>query len=419
MEDDKKSYPGRDTEREFVHKEKRRNEDDLKIIFIQDVKKRDEERKKIEEKKKCKRKLMTAGILLLSIVVIWISSLVSEFYLIPKGRDLFALGGNLAIEAMVAVIGVVINREEISGSRKFDASWAERMFSVGKALIKVWIRLDICQFIFWLGFCIFVGQMIGKNGWVGDTSRAFQAAIYVFQNEEVEVLSGSETQRPEYTNVLSGKDEETLEQIKEITISQDEKKREMNLSKKDRAIICFEGEEYDISDLEDENEINKIIEAFVMERRNRKRENVFDRSEEKGGAPEAVRGKISEASEKEKEAKSFSGAEEILIEREDVYLKYPKASLAQLIANGYELLALTLLFHGGNAETINYYYGQSILKDFEYLEYDGLSNANIKSRLLKTVQKYEDMKLINPDWETEFPTIGKLRDAFQYVADQY
>ncbi len=25
MEDDKKSYPGRDTEREFVHKEKRRN----------------------------------------------------------------------------------------------------------------------------------------------------------------------------------------------------------------------------------------------------------------------------------------------------------------------------------------------------------------------------------------------------------
>ncbi len=46
MEDDKKSYPGRDTEREFVHKEKRRNEDDLKIIFIQDVKKRDEERKK-------------------------------------------------------------------------------------------------------------------------------------------------------------------------------------------------------------------------------------------------------------------------------------------------------------------------------------------------------------------------------------
>ena len=381
----------------------------MKVIKIWDV--RQKKRKSIRKKK------AAAIVGFSSVLVIGVSSLLFEFYLIPKG--LYSLVGNLGFELAVLAIGMLFNRKDIMESGEFDASWAERILSIGKAFIKEWKRFDFLRFILWIGFCVLIGQVIGNRGWISDTSRACQAAIYVFQNEEVEVLSDSETQRSEYISVLSGKDEKTLQQIKNLTISQNEKNRKMSSSSEDHAAACFEGGEYNILGQEDQNEVNKIIEGFVEELRGKKRENIFDKPEEEGGAPESVKGRISEASEKEKEVKSFGEAEEILVDREDVYLIHKKASLAKLIANGYELLALTLLFYEGNVDTINYYYEQSILKDFEYLEYDGLSNTNIKSRLLKIVQKYKDMKLINPDWETKFPTIEKLSNAFQYVADQY
>ena len=220
-------------------------------------------------------------------------------------------------------------------------------------------------------------------------------------------------------NVLSGKDEETVKKAKKISVSGDEQNRKMNLSQEDYDIVYFASGEYDILELEDQDNIDEMIKKFVSDQQEKEKENVFDKPDGEGGAPVDVEKVIANASTRENEAKSFEEIQEILGDREDAYLRYPKATLAKLISNGYEMMALVLMAHGGNVESINYYYGQSILKDFEYLEYADISDANIKKRLMKISQKYEDMRVINPDWEVRFPTVMELRDAFQRAADQY
>lgn len=62
---------------------------------------------------------------------------------------------------------------------------------------------------------------------------------------------------------------------------------------------------------------------------------------------------------------SFSDVEDRLDFREGIVKDYPKRTLMQRVANGYQGLALRLVWHEGVQATIIYNYGQSILYNFE------------------------------------------------------
>lgn len=66
---------------------------------------------------------------------------------------------------------------------------------------------------------------------------------------------------------------------------------------------------------------------------------------------------------------SFSDVEDRLDFREGIVKDYPKRTLMQLVANGYQGLALRLVWHEGVQATIIYNYGQSILYNFECLKF--------------------------------------------------
>ena len=423
MKDDKRSYPGQKKERKFVvDEQKKRKKNNLKRIL--DANKENQVKNgknpkigKKNRKSKGKYKIIGAGLIVL--FVIGVSEVLFEFYLIPKGLYNTVLRGNIIYEIIILFVNLLSSWDGLKYLRKYDESCIEGMVNALKQSWDVLKRVSLLHLLLLLGIAVFVGGKIGEKKLVNKGKRVYMAAVYVLNNEEVEVLSDSEIQSPEMKNVLSGKDEETVKKAKKISVSGDEQNRKMNLSQEDYDIVYFASGEYDILELEDQDNIDEMIKKFVSDQQEKEKENVFDKPDGEGGAPVDVEKVIANASTRENEAKSFEEIQEILGDREDAYLRYPKATLAKLISNGYEMMALVLMAHGGNVESINYYYGQSILKDFEYLEYADISDANIKKRLMKISQKYEDMRVINPDWEVRFPTVMELRDAFQRAADQY
>lgn len=423
MKDDKRSYPGQNREHMFTFGEKKKGKrNNLKLIWdaSRENQIQNDKTKKLGKKsRKSKKKSKILGIGIAFFFVVGVSAALFELYLIPNGLHNTVLIGNILYELLIFIVNLFSNWDELKYLRKYDESWIEGIANALKQSWDVLRRISLIHLFLLIGVGVFIGGVIGKMKLINNGERAYRAVVYVLKNENVEVLSDLGIQSPEMKNVLSRKDAEMVEKAKKISVSGDGQNRKMNLSQEDYDNVYFVRGAYDISELESQDEINKVINRFVSDQKDKEKENVFDKSDKEGGAPTEVQKVIADASKRENEAKSFEEIEDILGDREDAYLEYPKATLAKLISNNYEMMALVLMIHGGNVESINYYYGQSILKDFEYLEYGGISDANIKKRLMKISQKYEDMRVINSDWETEFPTVMDLRDAFQEAADQY
>ncbi|MDE7130820.1 MAG: hypothetical protein K2O65_03345 [Lachnospiraceae bacterium] len=418
MKGDKRSYPGQNREHKFViGKQKKGERNKFKLIW--DANKENQVENGSKENRESKNIYDIIGVGLIFIFAIIVSEVLFELYLIPKGLHNAVLKGNIIYEMIIFIVNLLSDWDELKYFRKYDESWIEGMVNALKQSWDVLSRVSLLHLLLLIGIGFFVGGRMGEKELINDVKRIYMASVYVLNNEEVEVLSDSGIQSPEMKNVLSGKDQEMVEKAKKISVSGDGQNRKMNLSQEDYDTVYFSGGEYDISKLDNQDDISEVIKRFVAVQRKKERENVFDKPDDEGGAPSEMEEMIANASERENKAESFEEIEDILGDREDAYLKYPKATLAKLISNGYEMMALVLMLHGGNIESINYYYGQSILKDFEYLEYADISDANIKKRLMKISQKYEDMRVINSDWKAKFPTVMELRDAFQEAADQY
>lgn len=224
--------------------------------------------------------------------------------------------------------------------------------------------------------------------------------------------------------IVEGK--EMLAEINKIQIGQlnkdmqqmmPQKAGEMRLSTQDWNLVFFHGEN-NINGIEEQGQINNIVLAMVEELISHDLENVFDKPSEQGGAPQSVKNQISNISDNENNAKSFEEVNEILDYREGMNEKYPKKSLTQLVANGYENLGNILYESNGNKTDIIFYYGQSIINNLKCLEFAENTNKTIKEKLTDIVRIYNSIAFTCPNCE-EAKIALDLAEAFQHAADQY
>ncbi len=221
----------------------------------------------------------------------------------------------------------------------------------------------------------------------------------------------------EMKQYLAGADQMTIEQLDKAEITNEQRNMVLQLSDEDDYSIftCWGN---GLDGYGTQEQLNDTVLSTVQGWCGEKRDNVFDRVPEQGGAPQKDKDAISQASESERPDDSFSDIESRLDLRERIAKDYPKRTLMQLIANGYQGLALRLVWHEGVQSTIIYNYGQSILFDFECLKFADNTDKIIKERLTIIAQRYEDIAYVCPDYERA----GEARSlavAFRYAADQY
>jgi len=221
----------------------------------------------------------------------------------------------------------------------------------------------------------------------------------------------------EMKQYLADSDEMTIKQLDQAEVTNEQRNMVLQLSDEDVYSIftCWRnGADGDVT----QEQLNDTVLSTVQDWCGEKRDNVFDRVPEQGGAPQKDKNAISKASESEQPDDSFSVIEGRLDLRESIVKDYPKRTLMLLIANGYQDLALRLVWHEGVQSTIIYNYGQSILYDFECLKFADNTDRTIKERLTIIAQRYEDIAYVCPDYERA----GEARSlaiAFRYAAGQY
>lgn len=191
----------------------------------------------------------------------------------------------------------------------------------------------------------------------------------------------------------------------------------MRLSPDDWNLAFFHGE-YSIQGLENQEQIDNMVFSMVKELDSHDLENVFDKPFGQGGAPQNVMNKISNASDAEEHAESFEEISGILDLREEVNAVYPKKSLTQLVANGYEELAYLVYINDGNRTTIIYYYGQSIINNLRCLEFAENTDKTIKEKLIVIARLYKNIACVCRNSE-EAEISLMLAEAFEHAANRY
>lgn len=96
----------------------------------------------------------------------------------------------------------------------------------------------------------------------------------------------------------------------------------------------------------------------------------------------------------------------------------PKAGLALLCSNDYHLLALISYCYDFEDNAKLYYYVKSIQYGLEYISYSGLSDEDIKSKLLWIAARYQDINFTCKNTD-EADLAQKLAKAFKNKADEY
>lgn len=221
----------------------------------------------------------------------------------------------------------------------------------------------------------------------------------------------------EMKQYLASADEMMIEQLDKAEVTNEQRNMVLHLSDEDKYSIftCWGN---GLDGYETQEQLNDIVLSTVRSWCDEKRDNVFDREPEQGGAPQKDKNDIGQASENERPDDSFSDIEARLDLRESIAKNYPKRTLMLLIANGYQDLALRLVWHGGVQSTVIYNYGQSILFDFECLKFADNTGKLIKQRLTIIAQRYADIAYVCPDYERA-EEARSLAVAFRYAADQY
>lgn len=98
---------------------------------------------------------------------------------------------------------------------------------------------------------------------------------------------------------------------------------------------------------------------------------------------------------------------------------YPKSSLAQLIANDNQAMALALVLIKGKVTTELYYYGESIFWGVEYLGFADISTSAVKEKVNWIAERYKDILFICSETDPEYMYAEKLMIAYKHAADEF
>ncbi len=257
--------------------------------------------------------------------------------------------------------------------------------------------------------------------------------------EEIDLLAGV---KPLFDVTEVQAKEETLkeadvDELSKIAISDNELKQEIELSIEDSSKVFFSGGGYFIHDWDDQNEINEKVLEMVKDARKEKKSCILDINaleaawEAEGWVAfeegtdmteEDIRAEIENGianlSSDEKVAKSFQEIERIRKGREKIYGYYSQQALTNLIANGEHKQALVLLYYGGQQETIQYHYAQSILWNIEFLEHENTSVDTVRKKLNFIAARYKDIACVCKACGNGAKA-SKLQAAFEYAAEHF
>lgn len=327
----------------------------------------------------------------------------------------------IIIIAIFKIVGMPKNTR----LRKDGESYAEGMLEWVKDLWHQLSRASGLHVLILLMVTTLVATLIAQREPMKHIKAFFSGGMYAMAHcddnnnitDSVMPADGKEGETSVSNKYLVGAYEVMIRRLDKGEVTNEQRDMVLQLSDEDvySIFICWENGSDGYGTQE---QLNDTVLSTVQGWCGENRDNVFDRVPEQGGAPQKVKDAISQASESEQPDDSFSDIEDRLDLRESVAKDYPKRTLMQLIANGYQDLALKLDSYGGVQSTIIYYYGQSILFDFECLKFADNTDRTIKKRLTIIAQRYEDIAYVCPDYERAGEA-RRLAAAFRYAADQY
>jgi len=453
MEKGRQSLFGTDTERQFIddrlakqrrrHEEKRgvKFEEELGVQFgekyedeyeleledkIKNIARR-EAQKQIRKHEELKRKERKSRFILLGVSLI-IMILTAFFLENPSTRETVEKIKNLGLisDIMAGAFAIFCEffkeeKSQKSANGNSKPGGATEIVNFLQAGFRRCVQSKGVRVIMLFGVFIIAG------GWMAE-HNVVHRGISLFRGEAQTILAGGGGKEDvllaegetavvtmEMKKELTEGDESLIQQLDSMKVTQGQRKLEMNLSPEDYDIVFPEESGGDAFSQE---RLNQAVLQDVRGLASHHQENVFDKPEEQGGAPQGLKDDIHWVSVGEENAKTFEEVNDRVNFREDTNMQYPKKTLVQLIANDYQNLALLLVWYGGNKNTIVYFYGQSIINDLKYLEYAGNSDKTIKDKLLIIAQRYKDIAYVCPELE-EAENARRLEAAFRYAASQY
>lgn len=334
--------------------------------------------------------------------------------------DGYAISCGVAFAILSAVMDFIFSLKNISGYiRNGDERAIEGIINVLKELYETFKRRSLLHLLAIITIMFFLGNCLAKANAVDVVPKILAGDVLItleIKENEEEVITNSISK--DMMQLLTGGDKKLISMMTRTDVTFEQRAIVYNLSLGDYNTVFFQNDLYNVMELENQEQINEMILCAVKEFCSQEKENIFDQPEKEGGAPESLKDEICMASQKEEVVNSYQDVKEILNIRESAYLKYPKNTLAKLIANGYQKLALMLIYNGGNENTIIYLYGQSILYNFEYLKHVNNPDNEIKERLMIIAQRYTDIVYLYPEFK-DAQIAQKLAEAFRYVANQY
>lgn len=382
-----------------------------------------------QEDKRRKRKsvfiiamLCVVGMILLTCLLEWIGRKLNFSDILRKILQYApVLVENILL--IMAAIWKIVRMPESTRIRKDDEGFAEGMLEWAKDLGHQLSRASGLHILILIMVTTLGATLIAQHEPMKHIRAFFSGGIYAMAHcddnnniTDSEMLADGGTDKifasNEMKQYLSGADEKIIKQLDKAEVTNEQRNMALQLSDEDDYSIFTRWGNGSQEQLNDK--VLSTVQGWCGE----KHDNVFDKEPEQGGAPQKDKDAISKASEDEHPDDSFSNIEGRLDLRESIAKDYPKRTLMQLIANGYQNLALRLVWHEGVQSTIIYYYGQSILFDFECLKFADNTDKTIKERLTIIAQRYEDIAYVCPDYERAGEA-RSLAEAFRYAANQY
>lgn len=343
-----------------------------------------------------------------------------EYFQFQTLSDFFGIWESICVELIIFFIGIIVANTEVKQFRNVDETFIEGISSACKEVWYVLRRMSVLHIIMIVWMAFSVGVLWAKNDMFAKVATFVKGGYYALAEEQVEdvVLVHGTTITKEAEVYLLANDAELVKTMEDVYIPNSELVYEEKLSAEDCAKIFFSDGEYKVADWECQEDINQVVLQMVENLLKEKAENIFDKDETQGGAPQEVRNMISYVSEHEGEVESFADLNGILGIRTDAYFLYPKKTLTNLISNDYHKLALLFALNAGNEDTIVYYYGKSIDSNLEYLKFAGNSDESIKDRLKRISQRYTDIVYVCPKHELS-KKAEALAKAFKNAEEQY
>lgn len=220
-------------------------------------------------------------------------------------------------------------------------------------------------------------------------------------------------------NWLEGQKTDIINSLNHTKVTLADYKEALNLklSPEDYNLIFFQGGQYKINVWEDEKIDLSNIGNLIGDRRKEKNKNIFDSE-----ATETQKNEISMISEKEEKAeKEYTDLDNKITDintRINYYKNLPKATLAQLISNDFQLMALIAFYYGYSSDVIIYYYAKSIEYALEYISFEEVADDIVKQKLLWIAARYDDIAFTCRGTE-EAKWASKLSAAYNNLSSEY